>query len=395
MDFLSKKARGIVPYTAGEQLRDRTYIKLNTNENPYPPAPGVKAALAAFDAGELRLYPRPNADLLRQTIAEKEGVEPENVFCGNGSDEVLALSFPAFFDTDGAGACFADLTYSFYEVFAAFFGIPVKIVPLLPDFTFDLAAMRDAHCQGYYIANPNAPTGVGISREKMEQFVASVPDKIVILDEAYMDFYGESCVPLTKKYENVLVVKTFSKGYSLAGMRCGYAVGDPALIDGLERCRDCFNSYPVDRICADGEYYARMNALVVAERERLSAELKKRGFTVLPSSANFVFARHPSAGGRAVYEALRSRGVLVRHFQKPRIDGFCRIRRLQIGPDLLRDPGQFSSNRLPGFLRFQLPPQLRLNPAPVQRIHQQDGKTIRRQQPGQMLPLLPHVIPNT
>ena len=333
MDFLSKKARGIVPYTAGEQLRDRTYIKLNTNENPYPPAPEVTAALAAFDAGELRLYPRPNADLMRQAIAEKEGVEPENVFCGNGSDEVLALSFPAFFDSDGAGACFADLTYSFYEVFAAFFGIPVKIVPLLPDFTFDLAAMRDAHCQGYYITNPNAPTGVGIPREKMEQFVASVPDKIVILDEAYMDFYGESCVPLTKKYENVLVVKTFSKSYSLAGIRCGYAVGNASLIAGLFRMKDCFNSYPVDAVaeavCAaavgDRDYYAAATEKVIAERGRLTVALREMGFTVPESRANFLFAGRGRLGGKAIYEKLRSEGVLVRFWDRPLLRDFVRI----------------------------------------------------------------------
>lgn len=333
MDFLSKKARGIVPYTAGEQLRDRTYIKLNTNENPYPPAPGVKAALAAFDAGELRLYPRPNADLLRQAIAEKEGVEPENVFCGNGSDEVLALSFPAFFDTDGAGACFADLTYSFYEVFAAFFGIPVKIVSLLPDFTFDLAAMRDAHCQGYYIANPNAPTGVGIPREKMEQFVASVPDKIVILDEAYMDFYGESCVPLTKKYENVLVVKTFSKSYSLAGIRCGYAVGASSLIAGLMRMKDCYNSYPVDAVAQavctaavkDTAYYEAATKKVVAERERLQTSLRAMGFTVPESASNFLFAGRAAADGKTVYQSLRAEGVLVRFWDKPLLRDFVRI----------------------------------------------------------------------
>ena len=333
MDFLSKKARGIVPYTAGEQLRDRTYIKLNTNENPYPPSPAVRAALAAFDAGELRLYPRPNADLLRQAIAEKEGVTPENIFCGNGSDEVLALSFPAFFDGDGAGACFADLTYSFYEVFAAFFGIPVKIVPLLPDFTFDLSAMRLANCQGYYIANPNAPTGVGIPRAQMEQFVASVPDKIVILDEAYMDFYGETCVPLTKKYANVLVIKTFSKSYSLAGIRCGYAVGNPALIAGLLRMKDCFNSYPVDAVAQavctaavkDQAYYETAAKKVVSERTHLQTSLRAMGFTVPESASNFLFAGRASADGKTVYQALRTAGVLVRFWDKPVLRDFVRI----------------------------------------------------------------------
>ena len=330
---MSNKARAIAPYTAGEQLRDRQYIKLNTNENPYPPSPRVARALAAFDADALRLYPRPEADELRAAIARKEGVAPENIFCGNGSDEVLALSFPAFFDGDGAGACFADLTYSFYEVFAAFFGIPKTVVPLKEDFTLDLKAMRAVPCAGYYIANPNAPTGVGVGREEMERFVASVPDRLVVLDEAYMDFFGESCTPLTRKYENVLVVKTFSKSYSLAGIRCGYAVGNSALIAGLMRMKDCFNSYPVDSVCqvvcaaaiADGAYYKEKNALVISERERLTEALESLGFTVLPSKANFVFARHPRFPGRKVYEELRARGVLVRHFQKERISEFCRI----------------------------------------------------------------------
>ncbi len=333
MDLLSKKARGIRPYTAGEQLRDRKYIKLNTNENPYPPSPRVREALAAFDAGELRLYPRPDADLLRQAIAEKEGVSPENIFCGNGSDEVLALSFPAFFDPDGAGACFADLTYSFYEVFAAFFGIPVKMVPLRADFTFDLEKMRAVPCRGYYIANPNAPTGVGIGRAEMERFVESVPDKIVIFDEAYMDFFGESCALLALRHPNVLVVKTFSKSYSLAGIRCGYAVGCEALIAGLRRMKDCFNSYPVDAVAqavctaavGDTAYYADATAKVVSERVRLQAALRGMGFTVPESRSNFLFAGRGRRGGGEIYRALKEGGVLVRFWDKPVLSDFVRI----------------------------------------------------------------------
>lgn len=331
--YLSRKAVSVTPYAAGEQPDDRQYVKLNTNENPYPPSPKAVEAYRQYDVSSLNLYPPLEMRALRGAIAAAEGVQTENVFCGNGSDEILALCFPAFFDADGRGAAFADITYSFYPVYADLFDIPHRTVPLEEDFTLDLSKLTATDAQGLIVVNPNAPTGIGIPLPEIEAFVRANAGRVVILDEAYMPFFGQSAAPLTKKYANLLVVKTFSKGYSLAGMRCGYAVGDPALIDGLERCRDCFNSYPVDRICqavcaaaiADGEYYARMNALVVAERERLSAELKKRGFTVLPSSANFVFARHPSAGGRAVYEALRSRGVLVRHFPKPRIDGFCRI----------------------------------------------------------------------
>ncbi len=333
MEFLSKRAKGIVPYTAGEQLNDKRYVKLNTNENPYPPSPEAEHVLRSFDAARLRLYPAPNADGLRETLARIEGVSPENIFCGNGSDEVLALCFPAFFDTDGAGACFADVTYSFYEVFARFFGVPFLTVPLKEKFYLDLSAMKEAKCGGYFIANPNAPTGVGIALEDAEAFIESVPDKIVIMDEAYMDFFGQSCAPLTKKYPNLLVVKTFSKSYSLAGMRCGYAVGNQSLISGLFRMKDCFNSYPVDALCQavctaaaeDRDYHEKTVELVVKERERLRGELLALGFVVPESKANFLFASHPSRGGGEIYSRLKDEGVLVRHWEKPFLRDFCRI----------------------------------------------------------------------
>lgn len=332
-DFLSKTAREITPYTAGEQPADRKYIKLNTNENPYPPSPKALKAYENCDFSSLKLYPPLQMQKLREAIAAAEGVEAENVFCGNGSDEILAFCFPAFFDADGEGAAFADITYSFYPVFAAFFHIPVKILPLEEDFTLDLAKLTAMPAQGVIVANPNAPTGMGIPLGEVQAFVKANEDRVVILDEAYMPFFGESAAKLIKTHKNLVVVKTFSKGYSLAGMRCGYAIADKALISGLERCRDCFNSYPVDRVCqevcaaaiSDSEYYKKMNALVISERERLTAALEKRGFTVLPSRANFVFAKHNSMTGRQVYEELRARGVLVRHFAKPRIADFCRI----------------------------------------------------------------------
>ena len=332
-NFLSKKANEIAPYTAGEQPKDRQYVKLNTNENPYPPSPKALEAYKNFDFSALNLYPAPDADALRAAIAAAEGVSPENVFCGNGSDEILALCFPAFVDETGAGAAFADITYSFYPVFSDFFNIPHKVLPLEEDFSLDLDKLTAMPAQGVIVANPNAPTGIGIPLAEIERFVKNNGGRIVIIDEAYMPFFNESAVPLTKKYENLLVVKTFSKGYSLAGMRCGYAVGNAALIGGLGRCKDCFNSYPVDRVCqavcaaaiSDAAYYAQKNALVVSERERLSGELRGRGFEVLPSKSNFVFVRHAGLSGREVYENLRARGVLVRHFQKPRISGFCRI----------------------------------------------------------------------
>ncbi len=333
MNFLSEKARAIEPYVAGEQPRDKKYIKLNTNENPYPPAEGVKKALSAFDADVLKLYPDPNATALREAIASVEGVRVENVFCGNGSDEVLALCFPAFFDEGGAGACFANITYSFYEVFAQFFRVPTKIIPLKEEFFLRLEEMQNTDCQGYLIANPNAPTGVGVPIERMERFIASVPDKLVICDEAYMDFYGQSCVALTQKYPNLLVVKTFSKSYSLAGIRCGYAVGNAALTDGLFRMKDCFNSYPLDAVCQatcraavlDTDYHERTVKLVISERERVRAELLKMGFTVPESGANFLFAGRARLSGKQIYTRLREEGVLVRFWDKPFLRDFCRI----------------------------------------------------------------------
>ena len=225
MEFLSRRARTIAPYTGGEQPSDRRYVKLNTNENPYPPSPRAMVAYREYDLDSLKLYPPLEMRALREAIAAAEGVRPENVFCGNGSDEVLALCFPAFFDADGAGAAFADVTYSFYPVFCEFFGIPHTIVPLEEDFTQDLSKLTAARAQGVLVANPNAPTGIGIPLGQIEPFVAANAGRVVILDEAYMPFFGQSAVPLTEKYENLLVVKTFSKGYSLAGIRCGYAIG--------------------------------------------------------------------------------------------------------------------------------------------------------------------------
>lgn len=333
LPFVSRLAAGITPYTAGEQRNDRKYVKLNTNENPYPPAPAVAEALQRFDPAALRLYPAPDADGLREKIAAAEGVAKENIFCGNGSDEVLALCMPAFFDPDGKGACFADITYSFYPVFCSLYSVPQKIVPLREDFSLDLGAFAAADCQGYLIANPNAPTGMGIPKEEIFAFISSQKDRLVIVDEAYMDFYGCSAAEGIGRYKNLLVVKTFSKSYSLAGIRCGYAVGDKGLIDALFRVKDCFNSYPLDRVCqtvcaaAVGarEYYAACTKKVVAERERLCAALRERGFTVPESKANFLFAAKKGLDGGTLYQTLRDRGVLVRHWDAPKIADFCRI----------------------------------------------------------------------
>ena len=331
--FLSCLAANISPYTAGEQLNDRKYVKLNTNENPYPPAPQVAQALSAFDADMLRLYPAPNADGLRAAIAKKEHVRPENIFCGNGSDEVLALCYPAFFDPDGKGACFADITYSFYPVFAEFFRIPQRIVPLDGEFRIDLEAFSCADCQGYFIANPNAPTGVGICRKDILSFAERNGDRLVIVDEAYMDFFGESVAGDAPNFSNLLVVKTFSKSYSLAGIRCGYAVGNNELIEGLFRVKDCFNSYPLDRVCQSvceaavqaEAYYAGCTEMVCRERERVRDGLTGMGFFVPYSRSNFLFAGNRKTGGQFIYRSLRERAVLVRYWNKPALRDFVRI----------------------------------------------------------------------
>lgn len=331
--YLSRMAREVKPYTAGEQPSDRKYVKLNTNENPYPPSPRAQRAFLEFDFSSLNLYPSLTMDHLKNNIACAEGVAPENIFCGNGSDEILALCFPAFFDRGGEGVAFADITYSFYPVFCNFFQIKANIVNVEDDFTLNLSKLTRTAAQGIIVANPNAPTGIGIARDEMEEFIRANAERIVIIDEAYMPFFNQSAVPLVKKYKNLVIVKTFSKGYSLAGMRCGYAVADPGLIDGLERMKNCFNSYPVDRVCqavcaaaiADSDYYREMNGLVVLERERAGRELMARGFDVLPSKANFIFVKHRKLSGQTVYEQLRARGVLVRHFNKPKISEYCRI----------------------------------------------------------------------
>jgi histidinol-phosphate aminotransferase len=332
-NYLSNFISSLTPYTAGEQPKDKKYVKLNTNENPYPPSPKAAAVLHTYSADTLGLYPDPEATKLREAIAEAEGVKKENVFCGNGSDEVLALCIPAFFDADGAGAAFADLTYSFYPVFCDFFSVPYERVPLKGDYSMDLDSLTKTRAQGILIANPNAPTGVGVPLSVMEKFVAENEDKIVIADEAYMGFYGQSAVPLTEKYKNLLVVKTFSKYYALAGLRCGYAIGDETLIKGLFAAKDCFNSYPVDSVCqavcaaavSDKEYYAATSAKVVEERTRVRDELIKMGFTVPESSANFLFAGRADKGGKYIYENLKARGVLVRFWNTDKLKDFCRI----------------------------------------------------------------------
>jgi histidinol-phosphate aminotransferase len=328
--FFSEKYRRLVPYTPGEQPRDRKYVKLNTNESPFPPSPGVAAAVAE-EADLLELYSDPECTALRAAMAEAYDVTPLMVVMTNGSDEALNFAFMAFAD-DRHPLRFADITYGFYPVFAALNGIPANIVPLSDDFSIvpdDYIGVPDT----VVIANPNAPTGRLLPLSDIERIVSSDPDRIVIIDEAYIDFGGESAVRLTRKYRNLLVVGTFSKSRSMAGARLGFAIGDPALIADINTIRYSTNPYNVNRMSAaagaaalrDSAYYARNCRTICENRAWTSGELRKLGFDVLPSSANFVFARTDAIGGGELYGALKERGVLVRHFDSERISDYCRI----------------------------------------------------------------------
>ena len=345
--MVSRKATNIVTYTAGEQPQDKKYIKLNTNENPYPPSDKVISALKSADFSRLRLYPDPESTVLRLAAAKEFGLKPENVFCGNGSDEILAFCFQAFFDqsTNDKGQMndryvyFPNITYSFYPVWCSLFDIPYKTVPLADGFAVsaaDYLNLKDS--QGVVLANPNAPTGRALPLEDIEQIVAANKNNAVIIDEAYVDFGGETAAPLVKKYDNVCVVRTFSKGYSLAGMRAGFALASEKLVGALKKIRDSFNSYPLDMLAqtaaaaalADKEYAAKQAAKVVDTRARFIKVLEKAGFYVVPSSANFIFASHKTVRAETLYLKLKEAGVLVRWFNKPLIDNFLRI---SIGTD--------------------------------------------------------------
>ncbi|MGD9478884.1 histidinol-phosphate transaminase [Shinella sp. G-2] len=329
--FWSPIVATLKPYVAGEQPRIANLIKLNTNENPYGPSPRAIAAMQAAVADSLKLYPDPSALALRQSIARFYGVEADEVFVGNGSDEVLAHAFVALLKHDKP-LLYPDITYSFYPTYCRLFGIEPVEIPLKDDFTVDLADY-DRPAGAIILPNPNAPTGIGLPLSAIETLVAEHPDLPVVVDEAYIDFGGESAIPLTRKYDNLLVIHTLSKSRSLAGLRVGYAVGQRPLIDALERVKDSFNSYPLDRVAQAGaaaaiddrEWFDETRGKVIESRERVTGALRQRGFEVLPSQANFVFARHPDHSGEALAKSLRERAVLVRHFAKPRISDFLRI----------------------------------------------------------------------
>ena len=329
--FLSGSLRQLAPYTPGEQPQDQNYVKLNTNESPYPPSPGVIAALNEGEVADLRLYSDPEAAALKRALAEKYAVESSNIFVGNGSDEALNFAFLAY-AADGRGVAFADITYGFYPVFAGLYRIPVQIVPLKEDFSLNPLDYHGLN-KTVVIANPNAPTGLAISRSEVEGILRANPDSVVVVDEAYVDFGGESCVELTKEYPNLLVIQTYSKSRSMAGARLGYAIGDEALIRDLETIKYSTNPYNVNRLTlragtqaiADQAYYDENCRKIQETRAYTARELGKLGFQVLPSKANFLFAKKEGVSGERVYQELKKRGVLVRHFDKERIRDYNRI----------------------------------------------------------------------
>lgn len=331
--FWSDKIRELDPYVPGEQPQDKQYIKLNTNESPYGPSPKAIAAMAAEVGDRLRLYPDPNGSRLKKALASAYSVKEQQVFVGNGSDEVLALAFMGYFAA-GKPLAFADITYSFYKVYANLFGIEPFIVPLTEDFDIDVADYQGLDVGGVVITNPNAPTGKALSLSKIEQILQSNPDVVVLVDEAYVDFGAESSVALVDRYPNLLVVQTLSKSRALAGIRVGYAIGHEDLIDGLERIKNSFNSYPLDRIALagataaveDSDYLTDICSKTISTREEAKAQLEQLGFHVLPSATNFLFATHPEKEAESLYLALKAKGILVRYFgAKPRIGQFLRI----------------------------------------------------------------------
>jgi histidinol-phosphate aminotransferase len=329
--FWSPVVHQLNPYTPGEQPKIDGLIKLNTNENPYPPSDKAFAAIQAVSQDALRLYPDPESVDLCQAIGRYCGVPADHVFVGNGSDEVLAFVFQGLLNRSSP-LVFPDITYSFYPTYCSLFGLPYEVFALTADLSLDLGAIAD-HAGAVIFPNPNAPTGRGLARDLIEAFVKSHPQVMVVIDEAYVDFGADSCVPLTLLYDNLLVTQSLSKSRGLAGIRVGFAIANPALLAALGRIKNSFNSYPIDRLAAAGaiaamndrQWFEANRKKVMASRERLSAELTDLGFTVLPSAANFVFVRHPRLDAAMIAAALREHKILVRHFAKPRIDQYLRI----------------------------------------------------------------------
>jgi len=336
--FWSPVVHGLTPYVPGEQPKLGNLVKLNTNENPYPPSLRVLEAIRAEAVDTLRLYPDPNSDRLKQAIADYHGVERANVFVGNGSDEVLAHAFGALFKHD-LPILFPDITYSFYPVYCGLYDVAYTEVPLAADFQICVDDYMRPN-GGIVFPNPNAPTGCAVALGEIERLLVANPDSVVLIDEAYVDFGAESAVALIQRYPQLLVTHTLSKSRSLAGLRVGYAIGSAELIEGLERVKDSFNSYPLDKLAQAGGTAAMQDRAwfdatcrkIIASRDKLVSKLQALGFEVLPSAANFVLIRHPQYDGAELTAKLRERSIIVRHFRKPvRIAPFMRV---TIGTDV-------------------------------------------------------------
>ena len=328
--FFSDRFASLVPYVPGEQPKDIKYIKLNTNESPFPPAPQVNAYVAGT-VDTLCLYPDPECSALREKLAVLCGVDKDNVFVSNGSDEALDMAFAAFC-SDNVPALFADITYGFYSVFARHNRIPFTEIPLAADFTLridDYIAKKGT----VFIANPNAPTGLALPASEIERLVASDSSRVVVIDEAYVDFGGETVIPLCRKYDNLLVIQTFSKSRSMAGARIGFAVGDSGLISDLNKLKYSTNPFNINAMSAkaaeaalDNDEYTRANCRKICEnREYTALRLREMGFEVTGSKTNFLFAKHPNVSGKLIYKKLRENGILIRRFDTPRISDHIRI----------------------------------------------------------------------
>jgi histidinol-phosphate aminotransferase len=329
--FWSDVVKGLTPYVPGEQPRLANLVKLNTNENPYGPSPRALDAIRAATGESLKLYPDPNAEQLKLAIGNYHGIDARNIFVGNGSDEVLAHTFLALLK-HRRPILFPDISYSFYPVYCGLYQVAFETVPLPDDFSIRVADYAKPN-GGIIFPNPNAPTGCLVPLADIEWLLRANPDSVMVVDEAYVDFGGESAIPLIARYPNLLVVQTLSKSRSLAGLRVGFAAGHADLIEALERVKNSFNSYPLDRLAIAGavasyedrDYFEQTCRAVIASREKLVAEMKVLGFEVLPSAANFIFARHPRHDAQESALALRRRGIIVRHFKQPRIEQFLRI----------------------------------------------------------------------
>lgn len=334
--YWSEITKSIEPYVCGEQPKDRKYIKLNTNESPYPPSPKVLEAIKNAANGDLRLYPDPDCDELRKTIAEYYNLSKDEIFIGNGSDEVLAFSFLTFFNTNET-IIFPEISYSFYPVYAGLYNLNYKLAKLEDDFSIPIGEFAEKN-GGVIIPNPNAPTGRCLDTESIKRILNYNSNKVVIIDEAYIDFGGNSVVGLIKEYDNLLVIQTLSKSRSLAGIRVGFAMGNKELIQGLNRVKNSFNSYTIDRVAAaaavsaikDKEYFTQCVTKVINTRERIIKTLNALGFNVVPSKANFIFITHKDYEASDLFAKLREKSVLVRYFNKDRINNYLRV---SIGSD--------------------------------------------------------------